>query len=174
MFKITNRLLVFLKMLVNKLNYFTTFLFVNFILKLSEEQKLRHRNDERIKILTRELEDKEEKLQSAQNNQAANRRETQQHKFAKSDLENQLRDANSKYKQCQSENIKLNGELSTMQERFSNAKSNKEMENGRLEDDNKRLIENLNTLKYESDREAKKFRMEQDTLNRSLKVNHTK
>jgi len=52
------------------------------------------------------LEDKEEKLQGALDNQAAHRKESQQHKFAKSDLENQLRDSQNKVKLTQSDLIK--------------------------------------------------------------------
>ena len=141
-----------------------------YIVQLSEESQFRRRNQEQIKILTRELGDKEEKLQSALDNQAAHRKELQQHKFAKSDLENQLRDANSKVKLTQSDLIKTKEELTTLQERFSNAKSNKDVEYAQLEMENKRLNENYNTLKDESEREAKRLRLDLDTITRSIQV----
>ena len=116
------------------------------------------------------MSDKEDKIKTALDNQAAHRKESQQHKFAKSDLENQLRDANSKLKLAQTDLIKTKEELSKTQDQISSTRSNKDLEYAQLEAEKRRLSDNLTRLTYESEAEIKRLKSEVETIVRQKQV----
>ena len=67
-----------------------SFLFPIFMFKLAEQSQFHRRDQEKIKLITRELADEKEKLQSTLDSQSVQRREVQQQKYAYTELENQV------------------------------------------------------------------------------------
>ena len=78
------------KILRSNQRYSSIIFFSTFIFKLAEQSQFHRRDQEKIKLITRELADEKEKLQSTLDSQSVQRREVQQQKYAYTELENQV------------------------------------------------------------------------------------